>query len=210
VDPRLLDIARAAPGFMPDDEGLALHAAGLRAARHGPLLEIGTYCGKSAVYLGAAAQARGSVLFTIDHHRGSEEHQPGQSYHDPLFVDGTGRVDTFPAFRATIARAGLEDNVVALVGESHAISAHWSTRLALVFIDGSHSRAAAHRDYEDWAPRVVPGGLLVVHDVFEDPSQGGRPPFEIYRRAVESGSFVETEGCRSLRVLRRSAPNTAS
>src|SRR3954453_23389186 len=94
MDRHLLEVARAAKGFMPDDEGLALHRAGRAGAATGlgPLLEVGTYCGKSAVYLGAAARADGSLLFTVDHHRGSEENQAGWEHHDTSVVDvSTGR-----------------------------------------------------------------------------------------------------------------------
>src|SRR5688572_30973126 len=104
---------------MPPDEGLALHEAARATPVDGPWLEIGSYCGKSAVYLGAAARERDTVLFSIDHHRGSEEIQPGWEHHDPEVVDPrTGRMDTLPFFRATIQDAGLEDAVVAIVGDS--------------------------------------------------------------------------------------------
>lgn len=203
MDRRLFEAARAAPGFLVDDEGLALHDAGLEAAGRGPLLEIGGYCGRSSVYLGAAARARSTVLFSIDHHRGSEEHQPGEGYFDPRFVDDDGRVDTLPAWRATIAGAGLEDVVVGIVADARTANRHWATPLGLVFIDGSHSAHAAHTDYDDWARHLVGGGLLAIHDVFPDPAEGGRPPFEIYRRALGSGMFAEHAGVGSLRVLER-------
>jgi predicted O-methyltransferase YrrM len=191
---------------MPDDEGLALHAAGLAAAPAGPLLEIGSWCGKSAVYLGDAAEEAGTVLFCVDHHRGSVENQAGWEHHDPDLVDPrTGRIDTLPAFRRTIEDAGLEASVIAVVGESTAVAAHWQTRLGMVFVDGGHGDAPAHADYEAWAPKLVPGGLLAIHDVFEDPAGGGRPPYEIWCRAVESGDFepIGRMGCGSLRVVRR-------
>ena len=194
---------RDAIGFMPEHEGLALYRAGLRAAPNGPLLEIGSYCGKSAVYLGAAAKEHESVLFSIDHHRGSEEQQPGQEYFDPRLVDEDGRVDTLPAFRATMEQAGLQDTVIAIVGISTAVASHWRTPLALVFIDGAHSEAAAQADYASWAPQVMPQGLLVIHDVFEDPAAGGRPPWNIYRRALDSRRFVEVAVEDTLRVLQR-------
>jgi predicted O-methyltransferase YrrM len=206
VDDRLLNVARSAIGFMPDDEGLALYQAGRMGARVGPLLEIGSYCGKSAVYLGAAAAESGSVLFTIDHHRGSEENQAGWEHHDTRLVDpATGRMDTLPFFRRTISEAGLEDTVVAVVGPSDVVGAHWTTALGLVFIDGGHGSEPAHRDYERWSTHVAPGGVLAIHDVFPDPAQGGRPPYEIYLRALDSGDFAEEvdAGCGSLRVLRR-------
>jgi MMP 1-O-methyltransferase len=206
MDAVLLEHARRAMGFMPDDEGLALHRAGLDAARVGPLLEIGSYCGKSAVYLGAAARDKGTVLFTVDHHRGSEENQAGWEHHDPALVDPeTGRMDTLPRFRRTIETAGLEGTVIAIVGDSPTVAKYWRTPLGLVFIDGGHGEQPAHIDYESWAPHVAPDGLLAIHDVFPDPADGGRPPYEIYRRALASGAFVEPpeSGAGSLRVLRR-------
>ena len=201
-----LDLVRRVPGFMPAEEGLALHAAGLEAATVGPLLEIGSWCGASAVYLGDAAEQRGTVLFCVDHHRGSEENQAGWEHHDPSLVDArTGRIDTLPRFRRTIEEAGLEETVVAVVGESTVVAAHWQTRLGMVFVDGGHGREPAHADYESWAPLVGVGGLLAIHDVFEDPNQGGRPPYDIWRRAMESGRFepLDRAGYGSLRVLRR-------
>src|SRR5438128_7340136 len=159
MDSKLLEVARTAKGFMPEAEGLALHTAGIDGGRFGPLLEIGTYCGKSAVYLGAAAAEAGTVLFTVDHHRGSEENQAGWEHHDPRLVDPrTGRMDTLPFFRRTISDAGLEETVVAVVGPSPVVGSHWLTPLGLVFIDGGHGPEPAHRDYETWAPKVAPGG----------------------------------------------------
>ncbi len=188
---------------MPEEEGLALYRTALAAAEFGPLLEVGSYCGKSALYLGAAARERETLLYSIDHHRGSEEHQPGEEYFDERLVDEEGRVDTLPAFRATIAEAGLEDIVVAIVAGSATAARFWRIQLGLVFIDGGHSAAAAQRDLECWVPHILPGGSLAIHDVFEDPAEGGRPPFEIHRQALDSGDFKENGAAGSLRVLRR-------
>jgi predicted O-methyltransferase YrrM len=207
VDPVLRAAAEAARGFMPPDEGLALHDAALGVPVGGsPMLEIGSYCGKSAVYLGAAARERDTVLFALDHHRGSEENQPGWEWHEPDLVDPVaGRIDTLPHFRRAVSAAGLEPVVVALVGDSPTVGRHWRTPLALLFIDGGHGREPAHRDYEVWTPWVEPGGLLAIHDVFPDPADGGRPPYEIYRRAIDSGMFTDVSATGSLRVLRRTA-----
>jgi predicted O-methyltransferase YrrM len=189
---------------MPDDEGLALHDAGRAAAAVGPLVEIGSYCGKSAVYLGAAARTGGTVLFSVDHHRGSEENQVGWEHHDTGVVDpATGRMDTLPFFRRTIEQAGLEDAVVAVVGDSPAVAAHWRTPLGLVFVDGGHALDVVVADYEAWSPHVAPGGVLLFHDVFEDPKEGGQAPFEVWKRAVASGEFIPVSTTGSLRVLRR-------
>jgi MMP 1-O-methyltransferase len=198
-----LDLATV-KGFMPEAEGEALYAAAM-AAPPGPMLEVGSYCGKSAVYLGVAARARGGLVFTIDHHRGSEELQPGWEHHDPETWDArAGAIDTLPFLRETLRRAGLETCVVPMVGQSAAIAAVWATPLALVFIDGGHGMEPALADYRGWSAHVMPGGLLAIHDVFPDPKDGGRPPYEIYKLALQSGRFFEVSATGSLRVLKRS------
>ena len=192
---------------MPADEGYALYEAAAMVPDGGsPMLEIGSYCGKSAVYLGTGARERHTVLFALDHHRGSEENQPGWEWHEPDLVDPeVGRIDTLPRFRRTIHDADLESAVVALVGDSPTVGRHWAIPLSLLFIDGGHGSEPAHRDFELWTPHVEPGGLLCIHDVFPDPADGGRPPYEIYLRALESGAFAEERAVGSLRVLRRTA-----
>ncbi len=206
MDPTLRRAAESAIGFMPPAEGLALYDAAMVAGRQvpgRPLVEIGSYCGKSALYLGAAARRLDTVVFCIDHHRGSEENQAGWEHHDPSLVDADlGRMDTLPRFRRTVFDAGLEGVVVAVVGDSPVVARHWSTPCALVFVDGGHGHDPAHADYDAWAPVVAPGGFLVIHDVFPDPADGGRPPYEIYLGALEDG-FSERSATGSLRVLER-------
>lgn len=203
MDEALRVAAEAAPGFMPPDEGLALYRLAEDAAARGPLVEIGTYCGKSTIYLAAAARRHGTFVVTVDHHRGSEEHQVGWEYHDPDLVDtAVGRLDTLPTMRRTLHRAGVEDTVVAVVGRSATVAALWSTPVAMVFIDGGHTEEAAQRDYHGWAPHLMPGGLLVIHDVFGDPADGGQAPYHIYQAALHSGRFVEEVATGSLRALR--------
>lgn len=204
MSPEQRACAESARGFMPVDEGLALYAAACASPVDGPWLEIGSYCGKSALYLGYAARERGGVLFALDHHRGSEENQAGWEHHEPDLVDPeTGLMDTMPIFRRTVFEAGLEGTVVALVGASTVVADHWGTPLSLLFIDGGHGEKPAHDDYEHWVPKLAPGGTLLIHDVFPDPADGGRPPFEIYTRAMDSGAFEEVDVTGSLRRLRR-------
>lgn len=203
MDPLLLDKARRATGFMPDDEGLALYEAGLAAAAVGPLLEIGSYCGKSSVYLGAAARVGGTVLYSVDHHRGSEEHQPGEGFHDPSLTNARGRVDTLPTFRRTIDAARLDDTVLGIAARSEELARIWRVPLGMVFIDGGHSEDAAYADLEGWSPHLRVGGWLVIHDVFPDPRDGGRPPYRIYLRALDSGIYREIDAAGSLRMLQR-------
>ncbi len=202
----LLSHARHAKGFMPEDEGDFLFATATAHLVDGPGLEIGTYCGKSAIYLGSAAREAGSVVFTLDHHRGSEENQAGWEHHDPTLVDAElGLMDTLPVFRRTIALAGLEDELVAVVGRSTTVAKHWRTPLALLFIDGGHAEEHAQNDYSGYAHWVRPGGALVIHDVFEQPEDGGQAPFHVWQRALAGGAFERAGTVGSMRVLTRSS-----
>jgi hypothetical protein len=195
----LLEFVDRVKGFMPRDEGLCLDRFPAST-----WLEIGAWCGKSAVYLGAAAEQSASVLYSLDHHHGSEENQEGWGHFDPALVDPVdGRLNTLPTWQRTIAEAGLESTVIGLVGPSIVVAAHFDQPLELLFIDGGHGAEVAWADYEAWTSKVVPGGLLMIHDVFADPADGGRPPYEIYLAALESGLFVDAAAEGSLRVLRR-------
>ena len=191
-------------GFLDRQEGNALYDIAIEASRRGPCLEIGSYCGKSTIYLGSACRKNNSILFSIDHHRGSEEQQPGEEYFDPELYDRkTRRVDTFKEFRNTIEKAGLEDTVVPMVCRSELAARLWSTSLSLVFIDGGHSYAAAYTDYNAWAGHIMPNGYLMIHDIFKNPEKGGLAPYHVYKLAVASGLFKEVSMINTLGVLKR-------
>ena len=191
-------------GFLADDEAQALYDHARAACTLGPVLEIGSYCGKSTIYLGLAVREANGTVFALDHHRGSEEHQQGEFFHDPDLYDGNeGLMDTFREFRRNIRRAGLDDVVVPVVAGSDAAARHWQTPLGMVFIDGGHSLDAALTDYRCWEPHLVRGGILAIHDVFEDAHAGGQAPYAVYRMACASGLFENLGLVNSLGVLRR-------
>lgn len=205
---RLFEIARQTRGYMPDDEGETLYRAARAAcerARSGAVLvEIGSWCGKSTLYLAAAAEEADGIVLSVDHHRGSDEQQPGCEHHDSSVLDArTARIDTLAFFRATITEAGVEDRVIPLVGDSATIGSFVHTAVSLLFIDGGHGEVPARRDWSTWAPKVHVGGLIAIHDVFEDPNDGGRPPYEIWRDAIDTGRFEAFDRCGSLAVIER-------
>lgn len=201
IDHRLLEQTR---GFLDPEEGEALYDCALRCADVGPCLEIGSYCGRSALYLGTACRATGNTLFSIDHHRGSEEQQPGELYFDPrLFDPRTYRVDTFADFRETLTRAGLSESVVPIVSASATAARAWRTPLGLVFIDGGHAYETVLSDYLSWERHLLPGGFMLFHDIYPHPDQGGQAPFEIYRMALASGAYTEHVRVKSLGILHR-------
>jgi predicted O-methyltransferase YrrM len=197
-------VALACKGFLDDAEGLRLFELARASAALGPVLEVGSYCGKSSVYLGAGVQEAGGALICVDHHRGSEEHQRGEEYHDPALYDAdAGRMDSLHELRRTLRLAELEDHAVLLVTSSQRAARLWSTPLGMVFIDGGHSHAQAHADYDGWANKLVRGGILAIHDLFPNPAEGGQAPIEIYRKGLASGSFEALETTKTLGVLRR-------
>jgi predicted O-methyltransferase YrrM len=201
LDPALIDRIK---GFLDPEEGRGLYRFALDASRLGPCLEIGSYCGKSAVYLGSACRENGATLFSIDHHRGSEEQQPGEAYFDPALLDFQSfTMDTFPLLRQTLALAGLEETVVPIVSRSDIVARNWATPLSLVFIDGGHAFETARTDYTCWAGHILPGGYLLIHDIFENPEAGGQAPWEVYQLAVASGRFKELPRIKTLGVLKK-------
>ncbi|MCL6416517.1 class I SAM-dependent methyltransferase [Aestuariirhabdus sp. Z084] len=191
-------------GFLAQDEGETLYQLAAEVAKLGPVLEVGSYCGKSTLYLGSACKLHNNTLFAVDHHRGSEEHQPGEQYHDPeLFDAGAGLMDSFRSLRHTLRSADLEQNVVPVVSPSEIAARHWQTPLGMVFIDGGHSEAAAQTDYQSWAKHVVSGGILAIHDIFPNPADGGQAPYNIWKRALNSGLFEALPTVNTLGILRR-------
>jgi predicted O-methyltransferase YrrM len=197
-------ILAATKGFLDPEEGEALYACARQMAALGPCLEIGSYCGKSALYLGGACKVAGGVLFSIDHHRGSEEQQPGEGYFDvELFDFRTFQIDTLPLFRQTLAAADLTDTVIPIVCTSEVAARAWTTPLALAFIDGGHAHETVLSDYRLWHPHLMPGGRLLFHDLFEDPAEGGQAPWEVYQQALASGLFEPVGRVKSLGILER-------
>jgi len=190
-------------GFLDERESERLYELAFAASKKGPCLEIGSYCGKSAVYIGEACKENNAVLFSLDHHRGSEEQQPGQEYFDPDLLDErTGLIDTLPFFRRTLAAFNLEDTVIPIIGRSETVGREWQTPLSLIFIDGSHAYESVLKDYNVWAKHLMPGGYLVFHDIFPDPAKGGQAPYRVYQLAVASGQYEELPLFVSLGILR--------
>ena len=189
---------------MDPEEGEFLYSVALEASKRGPIVEIGSYCGKSSIYIGKACEKNNSLLFAIDHHTGSEENQVGWEYHDKeLFDSQTGRINTFPEFRKNIRNFNLENFIIPIVSDSVLVAKFWTINLSMVFIDGGHSKEAAFNDYNNWNEKIMKDGFLAIHDVFPNPEDGGRPPSEVYLSALNSGKFKDYETVKSLKILKK-------
>ena len=191
-------------GFLDHKEGICLYNYALNSSKKGPILEIGSYCGKSTIYLATAAKEYNGCVYSVDHHTGSEENQVGWEYHDiELFDEETGRINSFPEFMRNLRKANLLDTVVPVVSDSSLVSRYWKIPLSMVFIDGGHTMEAALNDFNNWKDKIIKGGILAIHDVFPNPDDGGRPPYEIYRKALSEKNFKEVEAVKSLRLLEK-------
>ena len=191
-------------GFIDHNEGICLYNHALKSSKKGPILEIGSYCGKSTIYIATAAKKYSGCVYSVDHHTGSEENQVGWEYHDiELFDEETGRINSFPEFMRNLRKANLLDTVVPIVSDSSLVSRYWKIPLSMVFIDGGHTMEAAFNDFNNWKDKIIKGGILAIHDVFPNPDDGGRPPYEIYRKALSEKNFKEIEAVKSLRVLEK-------
>jgi len=201
IDIKILNTIK---GFMDDDEAIRLFELADEGSKKGAVLEIGSYCGRSAAIIGTACQKNNGILYSIDHHIGSEEQQPGEEYFDPeLFDERTGGVNTLPFFRETLKKTSLEDTVIPIVSTSKVVGKMWQTKLSMVFIDGGHSFEAAYTDFLTWSPHILTHGFLVIHDIFLDPDQGGQAPRQVYERAIATGMYTELVMTKTLGVLRR-------
>jgi len=201
IDTKILNSIK---GFMDDAEAVRLFELAEQAAAMGPVLEIGSYCGRSAAIIGTACQTKNGILYSIDHHLGSEEQQPGEEYFDPeLFDQRTGGVNTLPFFRETLKKTNLEDTVIPIVSTSIVAGKMWQTPLSMVFIDGGHSFGAAYNDFLTWSPHLLSKGLLVIHDIFMDPAKGGQAPRQVYEKAIAIGMYTKLEMTKTLGVLQR-------
>ena len=199
-----LSFINALKGFMDHEEGMCLNKYASKSSEYGPILEIGSYCGKSTVYMGLGIKGKNSCIYSIDHHMGSEENQVGWEYHDAeLFDKETGKINSFPEFMRNLRKANLLDTVIPIVSDSSLVSRDWKIPLSMVFIDGGHTMEAAFNDFNNWKDKIIKGGILAIHDVFPNPDDGGRPPFEIYRKALSENNFKEVEAVKSLRILEK-------
>ncbi len=191
-------------GFLSPKESKKLQELFQKVHKLGPILEIGTYCGKSAINFAEVAKKFNSLVFSVDHHTGSEEHQLGEEYHDDeLFDKRLNKFNTLPEFLKNVILYKKSEYIIPILDESKKAAKRFFEEISLLFIDGGHAKQTALDDYYAWKDKICSGGLLVIHDVFPDPEDGGRPPFEIYSLASESGEFEDLGIYETLGILKR-------
>ena len=175
-------------GFMPSHEGLALTKWAEEFSHYGPALEIGTFGAKSTLYIAAGSSILNQLVYTIDHHSGSEEHQLGEEYFDPeIYDEKLGRVNTVPLMQSNLQQFDESKWIVPILANANSVAPSWGIELGLLFIDGSHTEISAMNDYDNWRSKLHSKGALVIHDIYEKPEDGGQAPYLIYQKALEEG-----------------------
>lgn len=178
-------------GFMPSHEGQALTKWAKKFSQHGPALEIGTFGAKSALYIAAGISTNNQLIYTIDHHLGSEEHQLGEEYFDSDIYDNhLGRVNTVPLMQANLQQFDESKWIIPIIADANVLAPNWKQELGLLFIDGSHTETSAENDYDNWSSKIHSMGALVIHDIYEKPEEGGQAPYLIYQKALNDGFIL--------------------
>ena len=214
MDDRLLEVARAprrascptTKGWRSTTPGSRRGDGSVRCSRSAP-----TAGSRPSTWARRRAQA-GTVLFTVDHHRGSEENQAGWEHHDPEVVDPeTGRMDTLPFFRRTIEAAGSRGRRGRRrrrLGAGRRASG--TTPLGFLFIDGGHAEDVAMADYATLgAARRRRAACSRSTTCSRTRPTGGQAPFHVWQRAVADG-FAPVSTTGSLRVLRNETSSPPS
>jgi predicted O-methyltransferase YrrM len=194
---RLATAFASVEGFLDPLEGYALYRCAAEGPGIGAVVELGSYCGRSTAFLAAGSKAacREKVV-AVDHFLGSPEHQPGKHFASPVLArEGT----TFQCFRANLERVHLLDHVEAINAPSAEAVLRWTAPIRLLFIDAEHSYESVRHDFDGWTPFVVPGGLVLLHDVGDEPGVT-----RVFQEVIAEGkSFKLIVGVVSLRVLQK-------
>ena len=181
-------IAERVDGWLSERQGRELFRAALACAGRGAIVEIGSWKGRSTVWLAAAARRAGTIVYAVDRHEASREDPTARTYDD---------------FRRNLTAAGLLDHVRPLVMSSREAERILEGPVGVLFIDGDHSDAGAQEDFTLWLPRLAPGAALLCHDVSTASYSGPRRMFQ--RLVCRSAEFDAVRRVGSMMVARRTA-----
>ena len=112
-------------------------------------LEVGSYVGASACFIGSAIKRRRGKLHCVDTWTNTAMDE--------------GERDTWAEFVENTAR--LRNVIIPHRGLSLEVAEDLSVVLDFLFIDADHSDEAVDADARAWLPKVRPGGIVAVHDI---------------------------------------------
>jgi predicted O-methyltransferase YrrM len=179
-------IAGQIEGWLSEPQGRALYAAAAACSGRGAIVEIGSWKGRSTVWLAHGAAVAGQKVLAIDPHVGSRE--------DP-------HERTLDAFLANLERAGAAASVEPLVMTSAEAVRRIDGPVELLFVDGDHSPEGARSDADRWLPRVMEGGTVMFHDVATSGYSGPRRVFQ--QRICRSRQFHRIRRVGSMAIAER-------
>lgn len=147
-------IADTVEGWLTDREGQTLYNLAKNCKGEGVIVEIGSWKGKSTIWIGNGSKNGNSVLiYAIDPHTGSLEHQKENNF-----------VKTFEDFKKNIKNAKVDDIIVPIVKTSKDAAKTFNKKVEFIFIDGAHEYNSVKLDFDMWVPKVLNGGIIAFHD----------------------------------------------
>lgn len=163
-------------GWFGPLEGRLLYRLAAAADPAGCIVEIGSWHGRSTIWLAAGARSgRGARVVAIDPHSGTSLREEGE--------------DTERVLRANLERAGVSSQVDIVASTSAEAAAGWARPVSLLWVDGDHAFEAVKLDVELWEPHLIPGAAIALHDTFVLPG-----PERVVRRLITgSGRYADIE-----------------
>lgn len=180
------ELLKNVDGWLGRAEGRLLYRLAGEADPAGTIVEIGSWHGRSTIWLAAGAvTGRGAPVVAVDPHTGTHLRSDGAS--------------TEPVLRENLARAGLANQVEIVVATSEVAAADWSRPISLLWIDGDHSYESALRDFQLWEPHLLPDAVVALHDTFVTTG----PERVVRELLVASGRFTSFMHAETTTAARR-------
>jgi hypothetical protein len=180
------DELRSVESAVSERECLALYTAATIASKVGPIVEIGTYKGRSALVLGSALKASASShkLYTVDRFVPFvDDSALKEGAHQPEEVRPSSKQEV----EQLVAKHGLDRHIIVCECSSHEAANKFqyvsSYYVSMLFIDGSHDEASVMLDYTSWRYVLDKNAIIAWHDYYDLGARGGR--FDGVHRTVE-------------------------
>ena len=130
-----------------DKEGCLLFDYASKIPTKGLIIEIGSWRGRSTVWLGQGAMFRGGKVLAVDPHEGMEGF--GESYNE---------------FLNNIERCKVSNNVMPILLTSKVFFENYTEKVDMVFIDGLHDYPTVLNDTLESLDHLKENGILAMHD----------------------------------------------
>jgi len=186
-------------GLITEREGETLYNLAKNGPGKGAIVEIGSFKGKSTIYLASGSKAAGrEKVYAIDTHMAWKEKGKTRA---GIYVPKKG---AFKFFLSNLRKARVEDWVVPVKEYSHKANEKWSKPIRLLFIDGSHKYLHVKLDFLLWEPFIAKGGIIALHDSHEIESVkdfGRKCPWIRGPKKVVNERIIKSKRFKNIRIV---------